>query len=233
MATNGEGIAKAAAAPPYLSYPTFQNFLNGLRAKGGAPGRIDRSVLVQFSGGIQSQLIAALRYLGLAETDGTSTGELNSLVVLDGQERTTLWQEIMKRSYPFLFDGSFPLQTATSRQIEEKFNSVATGDTVRKCMAFFLLAAKDAGIQLSPFIKAVKVRRNTVSRGRRQPSSLPINTGAADTTQISEARSRAPEVSQNWSQMLLAKFPNFDPAWPDDVKAKWFEAFDKLMKQGH
>jgi len=29
---------------------------------------------------------------------------------------------------------------------------------------------------------------------------------------------------------LLSKFPTFDPAWPDDVKSKWFNAFDKLMK---
>jgi len=28
---------------------------------------------------------------------------------------------------------------------------------------------------------------------------------------------------------LLTKFPTFDPAWPDEVKLKWFEAFDKLL----
>ena len=33
-----------------------------------------------------------------------------------------------------------------------------------------------------------------------------------------------------WAEMLLAKFPEFDPAWTDDVKAKWFDAFDRLMK---
>jgi hypothetical protein len=29
---------------------------------------------------------------------------------------------------------------------------------------------------------------------------------------------------------LLAKFPDFDPAWPDDIKAKWFSGFDTFMK---
>lgn len=33
-----------------------------------------------------------------------------------------------------------------------------------------------------------------------------------------------------WSELLLAKFPQFDPAWTDDVKLKWFDAFDRLMK---
>jgi hypothetical protein len=33
-----------------------------------------------------------------------------------------------------------------------------------------------------------------------------------------------------WVEQLLSKFPQFDPAWPDDVKLKWFDAFDRLMK---
>jgi hypothetical protein len=34
----------------------------------------------------------------------------------------------------------------------------------------------------------------------------------------------------DWAEMLLSKFPQFDPAWSDDVKLKWFDAFDRLMK---
>ena len=40
----------------------------------------------------------------------------------------------------------------------------------------------------------------------------------------------ARHVDANWAEQLLAKFPQFDPAWPDDVKSKWFDAFDRLMK---
>jgi hypothetical protein len=36
--------------------------------------------------------------------------------------------------------------------------------------------------------------------------------------------SRAEFMSQ-----LLAKFPPFDPAWPDDIKTKWFEGFQQFM----
>ena len=32
--------------------------------------------------------------------------------------------------------------------------------------------------------------------------------------------------------MLLAKFPSFDPAWNDDLKSKWFAAFDEMLKRG-
>jgi hypothetical protein len=29
---------------------------------------------------------------------------------------------------------------------------------------------------------------------------------------------------------LLSKFPDLNPDWPDDIKNKWFDAFDRLMK---
>ena len=34
----------------------------------------------------------------------------------------------------------------------------------------------------------------------------------------------------SWHSALLAKFPAFDPSWPDNVKAKWFETFEKLRE---
>jgi hypothetical protein len=34
-----------------------------------------------------------------------------------------------------------------------------------------------------------------------------------------------------WQQILAEKFPAFDPNWPGEVQAKWFEGFNKLMDQ--
>jgi hypothetical protein len=36
----------------------------------------------------------------------------------------------------------------------------------------------------------------------------------------------------SWKELLLSKFPSFDPTWPNDVQLKWFEAFDELLKRG-
>jgi len=227
----GEEGKTKVAVPPYLAYATFLNFVNTLRAKGGVPGRIDRSVLVQFSGAVQAQLLAALRYLGMIGSDGIPTEKLEQLVSLDGENRARLWREIMQQAYPYIFDGAFSLQSATSRQIEERFGEVASGDSVRKCVSFFLSAAKDAGFPMSPFIKPVKAKRNGGGKSRRQVaerSTPPVHPHPAPALQQAGEEVR----NGSWKQMLLAKFPNFDPAWPDDVKTKWFEAFDKLMKQG-
>jgi hypothetical protein len=33
-----------------------------------------------------------------------------------------------------------------------------------------------------------------------------------------------------WHQMLAEKFPHFDPAWNDEIKKNWFEAYFELLK---
>jgi hypothetical protein len=32
-----------------------------------------------------------------------------------------------------------------------------------------------------------------------------------------------------WEAQLLAKFPEFNPAWPEQLQTKWFEGFERLM----
>jgi hypothetical protein len=39
-------------------------------------------------------------------------------------------------------------------------------------------------------------------------------------------------MEMTWEQMLLSKFPSFDPSWPDEVKSKWFDGFHRLMRVG-
>jgi hypothetical protein len=109
-------------------------------------------------------------------------------------------------------------------------------DTARKAIAFFLEAAKEAGIKTSPYFKKTGVQ----VRGVRKPvANSRSNTKPTETARV---KTTPPEKSANSggsggngvesmdrAQLLLSKFPSFDPAWPDDVKSKWFDAFDKLM----
>ena len=39
----------------------------------------------------------------------------------------------------------------------------------------------------------------------------------------------AASSSHDWAAILVDKFPSLDPAWPDDVKAKRFDAFKQMM----
>ena len=165
----------SAALPPYISYRTFSNFLNELRAR-GLPSRIDRSVMAHKSGTIQSQLLLTLNYLGLLRRSGQPTDKLKQLIESQDWQRQEVLRGILKTSYGFVFDSDIGLQTATSDQAEELFQKTgASGETVRRCIAFFLASAKDSGIPISDYIKPHKRRRSAVRKtktGRSQDTEL-------------------------------------------------------------
>ncbi len=177
------GRTKSERIPPYVSYRTFSNFLAELRAR-GIPSRIDRSVMAHKSGTIQSQLLLTLHYLGLVKGSGLITPRLQKLLESEEAERKALLREILQTSYDFAFDRTFGLKTATSHQAEELFQKTgASGETVRRCIAFFLAAAKDSGIPVSSYIKP-HGRRKSTSRKRVQSSQ---NTPPADLSPVDES----------------------------------------------
>jgi hypothetical protein len=179
------------------------------------------------SGALQGQLTATLRYLELITATGQPTPSLPVLVNSEGVERAKTLRTILFSVYPFLFDkDKFDLAAATPRMMEEQFaHAGASGGTVAKCVNFFLAAAKDADIVLSPHI--------TNTRGNRGPRLRRITRAGGELLQraaVEQAANGTEIGSLSWSQMLLSKFPSFDPAWPDEVKAKWFDGFHRLMR---
>ncbi len=158
--------------PPYVPFKTFKNWIEGLRALGGSPSRIDRSVMPTMSGATQGQLTAALRYLGLVSQNGTPSEALGKLVEADGEARREILHDVLVRSYPFLFQTvEFNPRTATISQLIGAFQETgATGQTVRKCVAFLLLAAQEAGMPLSPYFKGARPSRTAAPRRRPAPT---------------------------------------------------------------
>lgn len=227
----------SSGVPPYVSYRTFRHFIDGLRT--GIPGRIDRSVMGTLSGGVQNQLLAALRYFDLVDEEGHARDGLARIAISEDTARQQELQKLLMVGYPSLFNSPpFDLSNASMAQFTQKFKEMgASGDTVRKCAAFFLAAAQDAGMQVSQYItNSARVKADqqkaSPSRPRRQGNSVARSKNGA-ASQPSQARDSQVETPLlTWQQLLLSKFPSFDPAWPDEVKAKWFDAFDQLMKMG-
>lgn len=213
----------ARLIPPYCSYKTLRNFIEPFKIT--MPGRIDRTIMKNYSGAQQAQLLNALKSLGLIASDGVPKPQLHRWVKADGEERQKVLKEILVAAYPFIFSDGFDLTTATPGSFDQRFAQTGiTGDTIRKCVVFFIAAAQAAGIQLSPYIKPVKARASSVRTRRQGASGQQKNNTTAAQQNVSQ--------QSQWSEMLLAKFPAFDPAWPDDVKSKWFDGFQKLMKSG-
>jgi hypothetical protein len=215
--------------PPYISYRTFLNFLEGLRE--GIPSRIDRSYWGdKFSGSTGTQLVSALRFLRLIDNNNTPTNLLRQLASNNEDQRTHTLQLICNDAYVFLLGSTFDPEKATYAQLNEVFHDMyqVTEDVARKCIKFFIQMAQNAEIPLSPFILKRSRKMRTSNVGKRSAKNANVR---ANRNEVVPANARRITVKTSWEEMLLMKFPSFDPNWPDEVKLKWFDGFEELLKR--
>lgn len=157
--------------PPYLPYKTFGTFLDHLRAI-GTPSHIDKSVMSNLSGGMQSWLKSALRYMKLVTADDVPTPALEHLAHAQGDDRKAALLALFKSSYAFL-NGKVDLEKTTPTQLRSAIVEFgATGDTVEKIVAFMVAMAKDAGVPMS---KLLTQRAASPRRPRRTSTTRPGN----------------------------------------------------------
>ncbi len=216
--------------PPYVSYRTFHNFIERLQQR--IPSRIDRSYWGDIlSGSTGTQLMAALRFLRLIDANGKPTARLEPLVMSRGEPRAKLLRELTADTYDFVVKGPLDLESATYAQLGEIFSSTfqMTDDVSRKCVKFFIAMSGDAGMPLSPFITR-RTRATYTGTGTKRT----VKKASGRTNRNALVPQAVEEMPENfsWHSMLLSKFPDFDPAWSDDIKIKWFAAFDELLKKG-
>lgn len=177
----------------------------------------------RFSGSNGTQLMTALKVLGLIDDQGRPGGDLERLVRLDGDERRDAWRAVLRRRYAPLF--SLDLQRATRAQFRDAFRAFGTNDAVlARCERFFVQAAQDAGVELSPYIldRRRGPRRQAGSRQRAVPPQVnPV-----------PARQSPPPAASDRSiaAMILEKYPPFDPQWEPNVQIKWLEGITRLYE---
>lgn len=222
---------RQAKTPPYVSYATFKTFITELHEH-GVPGRIDRSVLGRFSGITGSQLMTTLRFLRLMDDKGTPTAALTALVQAHG---TDGWSASLKPVLVAAYAPVFRLDlgNATPGQFNEVFAKAfpATEAVLQKCKAFFLPAAADAGVAISPRILNGKKTRTAGVQRRRPKAALGVgsaaekNDGAAAKSKKDELPPDPPRDAGGLLEKMVDKFPTFDPNWPEDVKSKWLDNF--------
>lgn len=175
--------------------------------------------------------MAALRFLRLIDANGKPTEKLKPLVSAKGEQRAQLLREIVTEAFDFVLRSSLDLESATYAQLEEVFHNTfqLTDDVSRKCVKFFIAMASDAGMVLSPFITKRTRLTHAISRTKAITKRMVSRTNQKV---IIPHDSEELPTQSSWNNMLLAKFPNFDPAWNDEIKLKWFAAFDELLKRG-
>lgn len=166
-----------SAAPAYGSLKTVNGVLNALRENGAShiPSRIDKSVMPTLSGSAANETIATLKYLGLIKESGATTTAFTAYVMASDEERKPLLAELIRGSYVFIFSADFDLERATSGMLAEAFRQQGIGgSTLVRAVSFFLSACKEAGVKVSPSLKAPASKSNStpkVTKDRNNSSS--------------------------------------------------------------
>ncbi|HLG08407.1 MAG TPA: hypothetical protein VI409_07035 [Gaiellaceae bacterium] len=196
---------------PYASFRSVINFLDKMREThpgGGLPQIIDRSYWgTWFSGGYGPQIVYALKFLNLIDSENRPNNALAELVH-DLDDRPAKLRDRWMQHYRAAF--ALDLGTATMSQLEEVFRDHygVTGDTRRKAIVFFLHGAEFAGLQIGSHL----VRSRGVAAAKRKPGA-----GKRRPT-----RSAAPKPA----------IPGSADSDFTDLKRKYLEALIKRVEEG-
>lgn len=220
--------------PPYVAYTTLSNFIG--RFKQGLPSRIDRGLMGSMSGAAQSQVITAMRYLGMISENGLPTQLMKLYATGDEGERKNALGKMLVAAYPFLFDTeAFNISFATGQQLREALeaNTSATGETLDRCMSFVKDAARDAGFTVSPYMTQ-KTSRTVYGRRKSAPKPRPAPKTAEKVRQASVESQPAnqPHLPVHGSMLLSGLFqrlPAPGTVWPREERERWVQTLQNVL----
>jgi hypothetical protein len=218
---------------PYVSFKTFTNLIERMATE-GTPQRIDRSYLINLPGSTQSMLLSALDTFGLIDDAKRPTERMKALIAADPDQLAALIGDLVRRHYgPALNLGD----DATQAQLEEVFTEhfSVSGSTRRKAIAFFLAAAKFAGITVSKLFKTPKAtgtsgggtrtrRRRQTGGGQEDPPPPPPAPTTDPKARYIDLLLKKAEAEDNLDPDLLNRIERVIGVEPDAPKASDPEA---------
>ncbi|HEY3350742.1 MAG TPA: hypothetical protein VGM13_13280 [Thermoanaerobaculia bacterium] len=111
--------------------------------------------------------------------------------------------------------------------------SEAAGATTKDKAELLLLME---WLQAAGLVSSDESRYNVVEAGevseRTGPPPVPAPPPSLEHKPRRENAGGSGADREPWMELLLRKFPDFDPSWSDELKKGWFEAFEKLMAKG-
>ncbi len=211
--------------PPYGPFKVFKQVLSDM-AGSVVPNQLDSTYWGSGkSGSTQAALNTAFKFFGLVRDNKVADPKLSKLIAAFKEDPKHALSDLVLGAYQDALGKISDLSAATLGQLNEAFRITyaVDGDVLRKAVRFFIHAATDAGVTLSPFI-AKKARGVGVAPRPRRTTIRRLAAPAPDAP-TSNAPPR-PSVAE----LLLEKFPDFDPDWSDETKQKWFDSLKDLKQ---
>lgn len=222
-ATNA--VSAPALPPPSIPFRSFKVALSTLKERGAIPDQLDRSVWTnKLFGTNLHDTIEAYRFLGLIDQASEPTPAFASLIdALDGDSWSAELRRVLERSYQPLLACSISALTAGG--LLRTFRTIyrTPGETTRKCCNFFVHAAREAALDIGPFLLTNSRSQwiNGQRLDRREAATSPTGSSGLSVDQANAESLKS----------LIDKFPAYDSGWSDDVKRLWLGTFNELLRR--
>lgn len=221
--------------PPYHGFSALSMFIRDLKAH-GVPPRIDQGTMGAVPRTVRGQLMTGIRFLGLTTGTNEPTPLLRELVAAYETDRwvPTLGR-MLRESYGDLF--KVDLATVTPVHLLDEFKQYgdASEEVRRKCLTFFLAAAKEANIPMGVRLTQRRGRGSGLpGRRHKRPAKregAPEN-GAASVQPTAASplpggegahlRHKHPHLPQ-LIEALVASLPDEGASWTLDEAADWLQ----------
>lgn len=184
MAATEQSVEKST--PPYMSFSRFLTFIGSLAGK-PLPPRVDRTLMSKMSGGDQSQVRIALKFLNLAHGEEFLVTEaLRELVRTFSNPPSDEFRgqlaKVIAAAYAPITVGLD--ENATQGMLDEAFRKKGglSGSSLLKSVRFYLGAATAAGLPVSVHWKgasAATINGDKPKRPRKPRAAAPGEGGPA------------------------------------------------------
>jgi hypothetical protein len=228
-------MADEQKAAVYVSWVTFRKAIESLAE--GVPNRIDRSTFTGLSGGVQSQLLAGMKFLGLISGDDKPSASLHALAVADEGKRKEKLKAILQEKYADIF--ALDLMKTTPQEVSDKLGESygVSGDTKEKAIRFLLLALQYVGVPFSRFLKVPGAATSANgTRARRKPKTKSADNSDDDADDQADdapgGTSRAVQLNSGGTLTLSASLDLFQLSPSDrNFVFSLIDALEKYEKE--
>ena len=177
--------------PAYVSYPSFEGFLDWYRDNGHAEITVD-SISGYANKASASQLMVGLRSLGLV-VDNVAQDHLGDLAGSEGERRQGLMESLLRDAYGSDFISA--LDNMSLEEVEVELRQLGTTDSTHKrALPFFINAAKAAGLAMQPEVSKRARKRTAKVAASPTQAALPeaeVYTTAIDMETLPELEVKA------------------------------------------
>ena len=208
--------------PPYIGWATWNRLTRLMKTF--VPPRLDRSYFnsLGFSGTQYSQAVRAFLFLRLMDETKKPTETLRQLVMGTDEAQKSTLKSVIEKAYQPFFTSPGP-QNATLGDLETFLRGQGAKGVVDKCATFFLAAAKEADIQLSPQL-AGEFGRKTGRRIKGRKKGQPKQTEPA--VRLSSGQSTLSLPTGNIDLGVVSYVAEL----PEGQQDKWIKAYIRVSK---